>query len=342
MYHRPAGAAPLSDRDVPFGGATMRSALAITATLVLLTACGQQQTEGQTLQEFMGAPGADSAESEQRRREMEQRTAECMAEQGFEYTPRDPSDRPDVVTEHPREELGEDEFREQYGYGISTWRPEPDERPEPPEPPEDPNRQRLQDMEPAQREAYEKALHGERPDPEELRQADGPVEFEPGGCRAEAREAVMGDRQQLHQELQPELEELRQAVESDPRLVEAREGWVRCMRDRGRDVSERSDAQRLIHEAMSELREAAMPDDVDMPDPEEASREELESFEPPEPDFDEAALQELQQRELDMAADDHECAQEHDLEQVQQEVRAEHESEFIDEHRELLERLRDA
>lgn len=316
------------------------------ALLLVATACGSDTAEGETLDEFMGV-GADGAPDEEamaaarrEQQQVEERVAECMAEQGFDYEPLDMSEQMGSVEEHPRQELDEDEFREEYGYGVSTWQPEPQQRSQ--SGPTDPNMERVQEMDDAERAAYEEALHGEPPD----HRPDGePVPFEPGGCRGEAWEAVRGDQQEAQAELGPAFQELNETIESDPRIVEAEEAWAECMRAAGWDVEERVDPQRRISEAHLELIEEARPSPEPRPGLEDVDPEELEELEeapPMEAEIDEAALEELQERELDMAADDHECAQEHFPEELEQEVRAEHEGEFIEEHRETLEQLRDS
>lgn len=326
----------------------MRPIMAVIAALALLAAaCSDGAADAETLDEFMGEDegpmglfGPAARPSEQQQREIEEHIAECMAEEGFEYRPRDPGDRPSRATiQHPRQEMEEDEFREEYGYGISTWRPDPEERSF--EPPEDPNHEILEEMDDAERDAYHEALHGRPPiDPSEHEPGEMPAPDEheqPEGCRDEAREEVLGEQLQLREELHDAMDELHDAMESDPRMVEAEREWSECMRERGWDVDAPMDAHQLIFEEHRELRQAHMPE-VEMPGP-NADPEELEDFEPPEPDIPEEALEELQQRELDIAADDHECAEATELDEVREEVRVEHEGEFIEEHRDELERL---
>lgn len=265
-----------------------------------------------------------------------------MAEKGFEYIPKEPSDGPAKAFEdHPRQKMAEDEFRKEYGYGISTWQPEPDERGF--EPPDDPNHELVEEMDEGERDAWREALTGRPPiDPDELEPGDMPDPDEqdhPQGCRDEAREEVLGEQLELREELHDAMKELHEAVESDPRVAEAERAWAECMRERGWDVDKPRDARELVFEEHRELIEAHMPE-REMPGP-DADPEEMEDFEPPEPDIPEGKLEELQDREMEIAGDDHECAGEHDLKEIREEVRAEHEREFIDEHRDTLEQIRD-
>lgn len=326
----------------------MRSLVAVIAALALLAAgCSEGAADAETLEEFMGGDGIGAfgpraGTSEQQEREIEEHVAECMAEKGFEYIPREPSDGPaEAFEDHPRQEMDEDEFREEYGYGISTWRPEPGERGF--EPSDDPNHELMEEMDEAERDAWHEALRGRPPiDPEELEHGEMPDPDEheqPRGCRDEAREEVLGEQLQLREELHDAMGELFEAMQSDPRVAEAERAWAECMRERGWDVDGPMDAHRMIMEEHRELIEAHQPE-IEPPGP-DADPEEIEDFEFPEPDIPEGKLEELQDREMEIAGDDHECAEEHGLYEVREEVRAEHESEFIDEHRDTLEQLRD-
>lgn len=325
----------------------MRTLVTVVAVLALLAAGCSEGADAETLEEFMGDDGIGvfgprGGASEQQEREIEEQIAECMAEKGFEYIPKEPSDGPPTAFEdHPRQEMDEDEFREEYGYGISTWQPEPGERGF--EPSDDPNHELMEEMDEAERDAWHEALRGRPPiDPDELEPGEMPDAGEhehPRGCRDEAREEVLGEQLELRKELRDAMEGLHEAMQSDPRVAEAERAWAECMRERGWDVDEPMDAHRMIREEHHELIEAHMPEH-EMPDP-DADPEEMEDFEPPEPDIPEGKLEELQDREMEIAGDDHECAEEHDLKEVREEVRAEHEREFIDEHRDTLEQIRD-
>lgn len=305
--------------------------LALGISALLLAGCGDtNDDEPQTLESFLGFDGDQAemqAQAEAQQGEMEEAIAACMAEEGFEYVPRDTATMFAQVEDDPRQELSEEEFREQYGYGISTIDPSEMAAPEPEE---DPNQRIQQEMDEAEREAYQLALHGEPPevdqdaDPEDMA-------FEPEGCQGEAMEEVQGGQMAVFQELQSEFMELQERIESDPRMVEALQEWQTCMRDAGYDYTERFEPQNELFERMNELQQSAFEgvDPAEM-DPEEG---------PPEPDIDPDELEELQEDELAVAAAEGACTEEH-LADIEQEVRAEHEGSFIDEHRDVLEEAR--
>lgn len=323
----------------PVGGVVRRRGNAgklvavIGAAALVVAACGDangDDGEPQTLESFLGFDGdpADmQAQAEAQQREMEEVIAACMAEEGFEYIPRDTGAMFAQVEGDPRQELSEQEFREQYGYGISTI---DHSEMMGPDPEEDPNFQIQQEMDDAEREAYERALHGEPPEFDPDADPEDRV-FEPGGCHGQALEEVQGGQTAVFQELQSEFMALQQRIESDPRIVEAMQEWQACMREAGYDYTERFDPQNELFERMNELQHAAFEDaDPAEMDPEDG---------PIEPDIDPDALKELQQDELAIAAAEGECTDEH-LTDVEQEVRADHEGRFIEQHRDVLEQAR--
>lgn len=312
-------------------GRVRKSVAALGLAALVMAGCGDgDEQEPQTLQSFMGFDGDPAemqAQAEAQQREMEEAIAACMAEEGFEYVPRDTAGMFSQVEDHPRQQLSEEEFREQYGYGISTI--DPSEMMVAPDPDDDPNLQIQQEMDEAEREAYQMALHGE---PREFDPDADPEDmvFEPQGCQGEAMEEVQGGQMAVFQELQSEFMELQQRIESDPRMVEALQDWQACMREAGYDYSERFEPQNELFERMNELQQAAF-EDVDPT--------EVDPDDPPEPDIDPDALEELQEDELAVAAAEGACTDEH-LADIELEVRAEHEGRFIEEHREVLEEVR--
>ena len=324
----------------PVGGVVQRRrnvgkrVAVVGAAALLVAGCGDGNGdvgEPQTLESFLGFDG-DAAEmqaqAEAQQREMEEAIAACMAEEGFEYVPRDTGAVFAQLEADPRQQLSEEEFREQYGYGISTI--DRSEMMVAPDPDDDPNHQIQQDMDEAEREAYQRALHGEPPEFDPDADPDDMV-FEPGGCQGEAMEEVQGGQVAVFQELQSEFMELQQRIESDPRMVDAMQEWQACMREAGYDYTERFGPQQELSERMNELQQAAF-EDVDPTelDPEDG---------PVEPDIDPDVLEELQQDELAIAAAEGECTDEH-LADVEQEVRADHEGRFIEQHRDVLEQVR--
>lgn len=329
-----------------------RMAVAVGGLLLLLAGCGDDGDEaeaeagGETLQDFLGMGGDPEdvqATMEDQQRQVEEHVAECMAEEGFDYVPRDPFTGSSVESS-PRADMTEEEFREEYGFGISTVEREEAMAEDTAAAPADPNLELQQEMDDAERQAYQEALHGPPPDIDPDADPDEPVMREAGGCRAEAQEEVQSPQRRLQEELGDELQAMYERLQSDPRVVEAEEGWAQCMRDAGWEFSERNEAFQHISDQMNELRQDAQPDPEEMAEFEAEFDPEAEDFEPPPmPEPDPEALAELQDEEMELAEADWDCTVEHIGEDygVYTEVQEEYEGEFIEEHRELLEEIRE-
>lgn len=296
-------------------------------------------------------------EERQRLRQVEELVAACMQEAGFEYVPTDPfggetKDDPfaDAFALPP------DEFAREYGYGMTTLMDPngPDEEVT------DPNQEIRDGLSESALEAYNQALWGDmiemspdggavaiKPAPGET----GPPPIEEQGCHGEARAEVFGEDGGMlrgpdmseFDGLFEDMESLRQRIESDPRIVEATEAWAGCMAEAGySDVEAANDPEDSVMDRMSELygwdaEPPAGEDDEDSA----GGGPGMSIGGPGEIDVDEEALAELQEYEIAIATADYECEQEQ-LAEVQRDVAWGFEEDFVDEHRDELERYRDA
>lgn len=358
-----------------------RLILMISAAVVAVAACGggSSPTEGDDASEeteeestsvaaFFGfdpndpdAAAANSARLSMRQQEL---VATCMTNQGFEYIPAVvPLDAQDFV-------FDEEEYARERGFGISTstWLTDggstsaegvtvefglaPDQW-------EDPNEAIVNALSESEREAYNNTLYGEISELEfgsDLSDSESEPTDEDlwgGGCMGEAAKEVYGMADEAFRELESLFDELQQRVESDPRVVEASEGWTACMADRGYDyqtVDELWTGLDEYHNRYNEL--------VNISDPFEGwTEEDIENFfetssEEAISDFyaqnqsearqgvDQEALAALQQEEKDLAVANYECGEKQ--REVTQEVTEEFESQFIAENRDVLEQARDS
>jgi len=303
------------------------------AIVVLAVGCGTDEDEagGETLADFFGF-GTDQdelmAHAAAQQREVEEAIAACMAREGFEYVPQDVGEML-APADHPRQQLSEEEFRREYGYGITTLEREAIQGPGGAM--DDPNLALLEQLDDAEREAYERALYGEQmafdmdadPDDVEMPQIEG--------CQGEAMDEVQGDQMQVADELIPELMALEEQINADPRMVEALQDWQTCLREAGFDFEDRFDPYNHLSQRFAELEQAAFEQmDKEGFDPDEG---------PIEPELDPDELEELRQEELEIAAVEWQCTETH-LQDVEAEVRTEYESAFIDENRHELEQMR--
>lgn len=323
----------------------------VCAAGVVLAGCGQSDPEGHVagdrspLAEFFGwedsfGRGGNwefreyTEEQRQQHHQVEELVAGCMQDAGFEYHPEpfwgdvDPDAQ---ITDAMRErwELQQSDpeaFAKQYGYGITTI----DEDLTVEEESDlsgDPNGAYRESLsEPAQ-EAYDEALHGDWESADENR-----------GCRYQADVEVYGTEPGEWSPVWLEIHQLESRILNDPRLVEVAQRWSGCMASAGYPGLEGGlgVARREVSDRLHELYGYDIRPWEDSADIEEGDVDESEPVEP-----DPAELAALREFELDIAWADYECRQELDVDLVEREVRHEHEEQFIEDHRDLLEAYRD-
>lgn len=308
----------------------------------------------------VSARAETSEEDEQKMREVEDLVATCMQERGFEYVPvvYDPEDFKDPFADAYA--LDPADFAEQYGYGISTMsfiKPEENT---------DPNQEIREGLSPAAQEEYDKALFGDvavltteggsgwasvtKPAPADQGE---PVDEDDKGCHQVASEEIYGEPEDVQR---PDMSEfdgmfedlgtLYERIETDPRITEAAAAWASCMAEAGyADFEKPMDASTSVMDRMGELYQwdnpghGAAGGGVAEP-PADAEGEVTADFVSP-ADVDPAELEGLKEYELAVAVADYGCQQE-SYEEVYVEVSTELEEEFVDSHRDELERYRDA
>jgi hypothetical protein len=319
-----------------------------------------------TLADFFGYgeeydPEEEQARFEQQERQVQELVAACMAEEGWDYTPYIP-DFGDVVVFGPGEDLSQEEWVQQYGFGISTHFLEEitggfEERAEEFNPEDDPNFVYRESLTPGEQEAYDRALYGDFDFDESdiTYDEDGNEifpEYEPSGCYNEAAEEVYnfgsgGELEAVYQELEPLYEDLFARIEADPRLVDIRDGWKGCMGDAGYAFTDEEEMYMSIEEQMSEFYDAAygnfdeplFDEDGNIVD---ENGDLIEDWQPEPPSLSDeqmAALAELNDYEIAVATANYECTK--DFQQVWQEVSEEYEAEFIRSNIALLTQVRE-
>jgi len=259
----------------------MRVGIILASAALFLGACGSGTDVGSDeaeefnspIADFLGfdtSPNFDAAEEQEKyqeqEREAQQRIAECMRAEGFEYTPVDYSEInsfEEAALNEP--EWGSDEWVETYGFGISTQRfsqaqvgPDligyDDSFTQEYEDFEDPNQDYVESLGPEEQNAYYEVLYGAETGPDidfenmtedEINQAYDDYyqnEYVATGCQNVAYEEIYeeggifgedSEFMRFQNEFGDELEELFNRVESDPRLVEAREKISTCVSDKG-------------------------------------------------------------------------------------------------------------
>ena len=290
------------------GGPTCRRTMYVAvavATALAVGGCGDDGGGGsgdQTVEEQLGF---ESAGILQRQITAENFVRDCMRANGFDYVPVDPvAQQADLVGQTG---LSDEEFEEQYGYGLTTLY---EQRKKLVDGPNEAIRNSLSDAEKA---AYDRTLYGDDPTATFAVALDTGDYSRLGGCVKEATAEVFGGVEVL-QSLQEKLDELDDAIIADPRMVEAISGWSSCMRDAGYELG---DPEQVDVVLLSRLEEIVGPPGNENPD------------------YDTAALAELQRDEVSMVAADVDC-EDQKITPVEEDVRAEYEAAFREENAALL------
>lgn len=302
---------------------------------------------------------ADFAEMEI---EAEIKTAECMQELGFEYTPR--SDTGPVIFSAGVDQLDpfSDEYVETFGFGISTQMfPQsmvgeglvgfPDEMagigPDF-DPPEDPNQEYVDSLSPGAQEAYYEALHGKGPDfdPSSMTEEEMNAAFEdfrPSGCANEAREEMFnsgpfGPDNGFEEAFGDQLDNLYERVEADPRIVAVESEIASCVSERGLVYEGRGEELWMrFSEPLDSIGMMAFGDPFEGTglNPDEMTQEEINDFfenlPPPQLSADDkATLARVQAEEIELAIAVRDCGgSERDQMELFNQVRIELEEDFL-------------
>lgn len=244
--------------------------VASVVAMALLGACGDKPSEAAAPTSIQDALGMDENAMQEREAKVQEEVRKCMAAEGFEYVPMDPS-RMNVRMVGPGTE-DDAEFRRTKGYGITTMFGEGASSAELGDDGgnDDPNQKIREALSDEDKEAYDKALFGRtatkdgehgtfsvQVGPGGVVTSDGEGEFGPSeaGCFGKAQEAVGNDNERL-QRVGPKLQELQERIASDPRMVKANADWAECMADAGYDFESPEKIPEFLFGKMSDLQEA--------------------------------------------------------------------------------------
>lgn len=301
------------------------AALALVAATAL-GACGGGGSDSATKakpKSIDEALGTDESAMEARETKVQEEIRRCMQAQGFDYVPVDPSQL-QVVRVGPGGGNDDKDFRRTKGYGITTMNGEGFSGDSGGG---DPNQKIRDALSEEDRKAYDRALFGEAEhgaggpggglivgeDPG-VAPSDGPSgeRADAGGCLQSANKKVGGDN---FDRIGPELRELEERVNSDPRMVRADAAWSKCMAATGYEFEHPEEIPPALFERMNKLPGSSDPGSG--------------AVRPPDPDSPEMA--ELQRDELAMARADDECSDSTKRGAVAKKVRAETERRFLQE-----------
>ncbi|PFG19057.1 hypothetical protein [Serinibacter salmoneus] len=261
----------------------------------------------------------------------EELTAECMAEQGFEYIPTDlGSSSTTVLSDEDTPEWGTLEFAEQYGYGTFTWEDSYDETIEEDGAEEwtDPNAEIIESMSESEYVAWSEALYGAPQDMESDPDADledFEWNWEDYGCSGWAQHETEQDLPGMElagltedprfQELFEGMSTLYEDAAADPKMGELDATWAECMAEAGYDFRTPADAEQSIYDLTETIW---------------GSQDEYV-----EPTDD--VLAEAKAQEIATAVDDYTCRSEVDYDSGFLAIQFEHEEAYLEENRALFE-----
>jgi hypothetical protein len=293
--------------------------IAIAAAFVVV-ACGDDEaTEAEPpTVDIEDQLGFDQAGIIARQSRVEAGIRDCMRAEGFEYVPVDPLAQRAAVLGSSR--LSDEEFLQQFGYGISTlWGRGRAEA--------DPNERIRLAMSPSERKVYDRFLWGENSGATFTEAVDSGNFEKLGGCTRKATEAVFGGAQVLT-EIQGKLDALEERILQDQRMVRAIERWSNCMAESGFQYEEPEAIDSDLFERTEKI-VGPLPGQFASGPP---------AGEKPQP-YSQARLAALQQEEVAIARADHRCELEH-ITPEEENVAPQYSEEFRNQNAELISRLK--
>jgi hypothetical protein len=298
----------------------LRGPLAFMALLaiggLLVTACGSEKSSATKYVELEDQLGFSQSGIIERQSRVEGSIQRCMKDQGFDYIPVDPFAQRAALTGKAR--MSDEEFTKQFGYGISTFFGKGTEQ-------SDPNDRIRKSLDSAGRAAYDRALYGDNVGLSFAEAADTDSTDQLGGCERQATDEIFGGTAVLSS-LQKKLDVLDDRVAEDQRMVKAVEKWTTCMADEGFHYSDPEDIDSdLTKRFQAIVGQDAKPGATVATDPSVT--------------VDKAALTALQQDEVKIGNADLACEKK-EITPVENVVRPQYESEFRDQNRQLLSRVR--
>ena len=294
----------------------MRRVLLLAVAAILLAACGDDEPQRQRVVELEDQLGFSESGVVERQTRVEGEIQSCMKAQGFDYVPVDPLAQRAALTGKAR--MTDEEFLEQFGYGISTLfgRAQAEA---------DPNDRIRKSLSPADRAAYDRTLWGESPGLTFSEAIDSDAASELGGCTKQATEKVFGGAAVLAK-IQGKFDELEQRITQDQRMVRAVEKWSKCMADQGYRYEEPEEIDTDMIKRFKAIVGAGVQPGATAPPTRGTT-------------YDRAALAALQREEVKIANADLACEKRH-ITPVELEVRPQYEAAFRKQNRQLLDQVR--
>ena len=304
----------------------------IACCLVLATSCGGRSNEKDSALAGIDAQlGLDQAGLALKQTQVEESVKACMKRAGFDYVPVNPNATRAAII--GTSGLSDNEYRRQFGYGISTIFEKVVELSQSSKS-VDPNLAYRSHLDPAGQGAYDKSLTGGRVDLSISSAIDSAKQGDLsglGGCVKEGTDAVFGDSSVTA--VLAKIEELDQRAEADPRLVDAKAKWSKCMKESGFTYSIPDDVDGSIKDKLSSIIGANAAKSLNGETGFNPAAFRADAL----PPFDKKELAALQQEEIATAQADLACEEKY-ISDVEVKVKGEYERKFATENAALISR----
>ena len=294
----------------------------------------------QYLSSVVGGPGLDATKAEQQafydeqQRKVEEVTAKCMTEEGFEYAPGGSGSV--TVGDAAKYRPDDRDWVAQYGYGMVTYPGQEAMATAEPTESTDPNQAYVESLTEAEQAAYQEALYGKPVETD--RDENGGTEYtwEDAGCMGRAQHEVSGDSpftEEAHKPLIEALTAFYTNLSADPGYEAVDGEWTACMKEAGIDgFSKQPKAQDSINQLISEYYEQ-MNEVPDKTDPDAATDPAFGTMDDPE-------YAAIAQKEVPLALADLDCRVKTNYRDRQLRIQFALEEQFIADHRAELDALK--
>ncbi|KJQ54826.1 hypothetical protein [Microbacterium sp. SA39] len=330
---------------------------AVAASVLVLALAGCSGTRSDAELDYKDSPlskyleaawGGDLSPEEQQKefaetqRKVEKVVAECMAGEGFEYTPVNADGSAAVGEADVVWEPDKREWVEKFGYGmvVSPFTESTEE-----DAPADPNEEYVESLSDSEEAAYYEVLYGPVPDEDAVDAETYEYDWKTSGCQGKAQHEVQGEDPWQGGEfagLLTKMQELWSESQDSPEMAALNKKWAACMTDAGEPgFTAQADAVQSILDEQNALMEAAAPGESgdaegdDSVSGEESSPESEAIAESPE-------MTALGEREIELALVDLTCREKTSFKEKSLEIQFALEEEFIADNKAELEAFKAA
>ena len=315
---------------------------------LLLTGCSSSdgkksagESEKSPLQKrlaFLDSGEFDEAKYSEQQKQVEAAVAQCMKEEGFEYTPVDhDSGSVTFISNSDYEDTQTSAYAKKYGYGIFSY---PEEETPVEDAPEeefvDPNQDYVSSLSENEQEEFYNTLFGPSPS-ENLSDEEMDAWFsDPAnqGCYGAAQNNAYETENSFYESSEAQdffdiYSDFFSTVEvENTKIIELNDAWSQCISEKGYNFSSPDEAMQSVYEINESLYTQAINEDGSI----EPSAQE---YKEPDPEV----LEEAKEDEIALATADYECQEKLDYLKKKTTLQWELEEQFIKENESLIQEI---